>query len=150
MLQFWQVNGVINVTMSDGSRVCIEGPEQHGGLPTCCISFQSLPIEIWGGEARGLFAQQSGKKKALNHSVIARQGAAFLPQLLRFVCLGCSLVFCMLPPRVVTSCEHRMLGGFKRWICPSSLPVPSTPESSWGWDLFPHTVQGSLRACSHL
>lgn len=67
MLQFWQVNGVINVTTSDGSRVCIEGPEQHGRLPACWISFQSLPVEIWGGEAYGLFAQQSGKKKALNH-----------------------------------------------------------------------------------
>lgn len=139
MLEFGQVNGDINVAVSDGSGVCIEGPEQHGRPPACWISFQSLPIEIWGGEAHGLFAQQSGKKKALSHWVIASQGAAFLPQLFRSVGSD-SWVFCTLPPHAVRSYEHRVLGGLKRWICPSSLPVPAGQRAAKDGSACSHTL----------
>lgn len=75
-----------------------------------------------------LFAQQSGKKKALNHWVIASQGAAFLPQLFGFVGLGCWVFHHMQWQVMSTGCFWRLWKVDLSLFSPCSLQDREQPR----------------------
>lgn len=144
MLQFWQVNGDINVTMSDGSRVM----DVHWGPRTArdtsnvldlILIFAYWNLERWSSWIICPAVRREESSQSLSD---CQPGSCISPSAVGI----CWLTLLGFPPHAVMSYEHRVLGGFKSGFVPL-LSHSQQAESSQGWEcLFPHPVQGSLRA----
>lgn len=148
MLQFWQVNSDINVTMSDGSRVM----EVHWGPRTAREASSMLNLisifAYWnlGRWSSWIICPAVRKEESSQSLGDCQPGSCISPSAVG-ICWLTLLGFL----HAATTCSDELWaqGAWRLWQVDLSLfsPIPSRPESSQGWEcLCPDTVQGSLRA----
>lgn len=125
----------VNITMSDGSRVCSREPGTAREA-TDVLNFISI-FFYWSLGRGGLwFIFQAVRKQESSQSLSDCQlGRCFSPLVVKICLLRLFFaVFYTLKSHAVTSSDDGMLVGFQCCACPSRLPSPSTPESSYRWE----------------